>query len=247
MSGMLARRVRQFVKAMRLLPNPVFRHGLRFGVGATIEHRGVIAALPLASVVDVGANVGQFSLLVRGLHPGANIIAFEPLPDAAEKFRKVFAGDSRVRLHEAAISPEQGTATMHVSAAADSSSLLPIGARQSELFPGTEEVGTAEVVVGPLDAFVSVEDITAPALLKIDVQGFDLEVLRGSAPLLAKFSYVYVEASFERLYENQALAGDVAAFLEAHGFEESGRYNIAHTHDGKPIQADFLFRRSDKA
>lgn len=243
MSGYVARRARKFVKLLRLLPNPVYRRGLRFGVGAAIEHRHVIGGLKLASVVDIGANVGQFSLLVRALQPAAQIVAFEPLPDAAARYRQVFEEDDRVTLHEAAISPEQGTATMHVSASADSSSLLPISERQSELFPGTEEVGTTEVAVGPLDRFVDAEDIQAPAMLKIDVQGFELEVLRGSVSRLAAFEYVYVEASFEALYEDQALFADVEAFLVSQGFEEVGRYNVAQTDQGSPIQADFLFRR----
>lgn len=245
MSGMLSRRLRKFIKLLRLLPHAVYRRGLRFGVGAAIEHRAIIGALPLATVVDVGANVGQFSLLVRALHPDAQIVAFEPLPDAAERYRQVFQNDTKTVLHEAAISPERGTATMHISASADSSSLLPISDRQSELFPGTEEVGTTDVEVGPLDAFVTPDQVGAPAMLKIDVQGFELEVLRGSAALLPAFSYVYVEASFEALYEDQALFDDVAAFLKQQGFVEAGRYNVAHTADGAPIQADFLFHRDN--
>jgi FkbM family methyltransferase len=214
---------------------------------AAIEHRAIIGFLPLATVVDVGANVGQFSLLVRALHPEARIEAFEPLPEAAARFRLVFQGDDLVTLHEATVAPTQGTATMHVSASADSSSLLPISDRQSELFPGTEEVGTADVVAGPLDAYVARDRIAAPAMLKIDMEGFELEVLRGSGSLLAEFQYVYVEASFEALYEGQALISDVAAFLEGRGFVEAGRFNIAHTADGAPIQADFLFQRGGES
>lgn len=247
MSGKLSRRLRKFIKLLQLLPNGVYRRGLRFGVGAAIEHRAIVGALPLATVVDVGANVGQFSLLARAVHPDAQIVAFEPLPEAAARYRQVFQGDQKAVLHEAAISPELGTVTMHVSASADSSSLLPISDRQSELFPGTEEVGTTDVKAGPLDAFVTREVLTAPAMLKIDVQGFELEVLRGSASLLPAFAYVYVEASFEALYEDQALFDDVSAFLVEQGFVESGRYNVAHTADGAPIQADFLFERTKAA
>ncbi len=243
MNEFFARRLRKFIKLLHLLPHPVYRRGLKYGVGAAIEHRAIIGSLPLATVVDVGANVGQFSLLVRALHPDAQIVAFEPLPDAAARYRQVFHGDSRAVLHEAAISPARGTATMHVSASADSSSLLPISERQSELFPGTQEVGTTDVEAGPLDAFVSAELVVPPALLKIDVQGFELEVLRGSLSLLPGFAYVYVEASFEALYTDQALFDDVARFLETEGFTEAGRYNMAHTAEGAPIQADFLFRR----
>ena len=242
--NMLSRRARQFVKLLRLLPDPVFRHGLRLGVGAAIEHRDVIAPMQLETIVDVGGNVGQFSLLSRALHPNARIYAFEPLPDAAARYRRVFANDSNMTLFEAAILTEAGTATMHVSASADSSSLLPISARQSELFPGTEEVGVTDVEVGPLSGFLSVGDLAALALLKIDVQGFELEVLRGAGDLLTAFEHVYVEAPFEALYDGQALADDVVAHMVAADFSEVGRYNVSFGPDGTPIQADFLFHRN---
>ena len=240
-----SRRLRRLVKLLRLLLDPVYRRGLRFGVGAAIEHRGVIGSMALETVVDVGANAGQFSLLVRALHPLARIVAFEPLAGAAARYRRLFAGDPRATLHQAAIAPRRGPATIHLSASPDSSSLLPITRRQTELFPGTGEVGTAEVDAGPLGAFVAPADLAAPALLKIDVQGFELEVLRASRPLLGRFEHVYVEASFEELYEGQALACDVTAFLAEHGFVEAGRFNVSASPAGAPVQADFLFRRAD--
>lgn len=244
MTGPFSRRSRQFVKLLRLLPDPVFRRGLRFGVGAAIEHRRAIGPLTLRTAVDVGANVGQFSLLVRALHPPARIVAFEPLAEAAARYRRVFARDPRVTLHQMAIAPRRGPAAMHVSASADSSSLLPITDRQAELFPGTAEVGVVAVEAGPLGDFVAAADLAPPALLKIDVQGFELEVLRASHPLLEAFEHVYVEASFETLYEGQALAGEVAAFLAGRGFAEAGRFNLSRGPDGNPIQVDFLFRRA---
>jgi hypothetical protein len=129
-------------------------------------------------------------------------------------------------------------------ASADSSSLLPISARQSELFPGTEEVGVTDVEAAPLSSFVSAADLNAPALLKIDVQGFELEVLRGAGDVLAAFEHVYVEASFEALYEGQALADDVIALMVDTGFTEVGRYNMSIGPDGALIQADFLFHKN---
>ena len=244
MSGRLARRARQAAKLLRLLPDPVFRRGLRFGVGAAIEHRGVLASLAPETVVDVGAHAGQFSLLVRALHPRARIVAFEPLAEAAQRYRRVFAGDPQVTLHQAAVAPRRGRAALHVSASPDSSSLLPITRRQVERFPGTEARAVVEVEAAPLDAFLEPADIRPPALLKIDVQGFELEVLRASRALLEAFECVYVEASFEVLYEGQALAGEVAAFLDRHGFSEIGRYGVSRSPEGRPVQADFLFRRS---
>ena len=243
-TGRIVRRARQALKLLGLLPHPVWRRGLRHGVGAAIEHRGVLAPLALRTVVDVGAHTGQFSLLVRALHPRARIVAFEPLAHAADRYVRVFATDPDVTLHRAAVAPRRGPATLHVSASSDSSSLLPITRRQAQRFPGTGECGVLEVDAGPLDAFIEPADVVPPALLKIDVQGFELEVLRASRALLGRFAHVYVEASFEELYAGQALAGEVAAFLNAHGFSETGRFNVARAPNGDPVQADFLFHRA---
>ena len=73
----------------------------------------------------------------------ARIVSFESLAWPAALWRAVFAGDDRARLVEAAIGPEPGEATIHLSARDDSSSLLPITARQNALFPGTAEARTA--------------------------------------------------------------------------------------------------------
>lgn len=165
-------------------------------------------------------------------------------PIVAEDIFLACAGDGNVTLFQAAISPDAGTATMHFSASADSSSKLPISARQSELFPGTEEVGVTDVEAAPLSSFVSAADLNALALLKIDVQGFELAVLRGAGDVLAAFEHVYVEASFEALYEGQALADDVIALMVDAGFTEVGGYNMSIGPDGAPIQADFLFHKN---
>jgi len=74
------------------------------------------------------------------------VFAFEPLPNPAARFRKVFKGDSRVTLHQAAIGPAAGEATIHVSAADDSSSLLAISEKQERLFPGTGEIRTETIL-----------------------------------------------------------------------------------------------------
>ncbi len=247
LARILRQAFRRALKLLRLLPDSTFRRGLRFGVGAAIEHRAALGPLRLQTVVDVGANVGQFSLLARALNPGARIVAFEPLAEAAARYRRVFAGDACATLIRAAIAPQRGTATLHLSAAADSSSLLPITPRQVTRFPGTEEVGAIPVAAGPLGDYLDRADIAPPALLKIDVQGFELEVLRACLPLLDAFEHIYVEASFEELYAGQALVPDVRAYLDECGFRETGRFNTVRLRDGTPVQADFLFQRPSAA
>ena len=136
-----------------------------------------------------------------------------------------------------------GNANIHVSKRDDSSSLFPITATQVALFPGTAEIATANVRVAPLRDFISALDIQVPALLKLDVQGFELEALRGCEDLLDRFSYVYAECSFVELYAGQALADEVIAWLRERGFKLRGVHNMDYDRGGRAIQADFLFAR----
>jgi FkbM family methyltransferase len=174
--------------------------------------------------------------------PRARILSFEPLSAPAARYRKVFSADALATLREVAIGPQRGQSTIHVSARDDSSSLLPIGERQAAVFPGTAEVRTESVDVAPLDSLVAAHEIEAPALLKLDVQGYELQALQGSESLLGRFAYVYAECSFIELYRGQALAHEIVSWLEARGFRLLGTYNMTRDAAGREVQADFLFK-----
>lgn len=231
-------------KLAAILKSPYYRTKMfRHRVAAGVEHERHLLGLDCRTVVDIGANRGQFALVARRCLPKARVISFEPLPAAAAKFHAVFAGDDRVTLHEAAIGPASRIATIHISRRDDSSSLLPITSTQVALFPGTEEAATAMVRLAPLREFVSSEEIQPPAFLKLDVQGYELEALRGCEDLLDRFAYVYAECSFVELYAGQALADAVIAWLRERGFNPQGEHNTVHDRGGRAIQADFLFAR----
>jgi FkbM family methyltransferase len=162
---------------------------------------------------------------------------------AAAKFAKFFKDDQSVKLYNAAIGPFQGQELMHVSAKDDSSSLLPMGGEQVKAFPGTQEIGTIHVDVAPLEHFLKSSDISSPALLKIDVQGYEYEVLLGCDSLISSFSNVYCECSFIELYTGQKLVDSIADWLYQRGFRLAGVYNISYAKSGRAIQADFMFER----
>lgn len=214
----------------------------RYRVLAGSEHRHVLSR-DLRMVVDIGANRGQFALAVRDWAPKARVISFEPLPGPANLFRRVFSGDGAVTLHEAAIGPVAETRAMHVSARDDSSSLLPISSQQENLFPGTHEAGTTEVRAAPLEEFLRAAEIPSPAMLKLDVQGFEYEALVGCESMLPHFDRVYCECSFVELYSGQKLAYEVIDWLSARDFCLIGVFNPAYDRHGRAIQADFLFSR----
>src|SRR4051812_24718395 len=103
-------------KILRVLAIAPYRNALlRTRVFASTEHDAILEPLKLDTVVDIGANRGQFALCIRRLFPQAMILSFEPLIEPARKYSQVFEGDARARLFNTAIGPTQGPAIMNVS------------------------------------------------------------------------------------------------------------------------------------
>ncbi|MEI6290738.1 MAG: FkbM family methyltransferase [Chloroflexota bacterium] len=192
-------------------------------------------------IVDVGANRGQFALISRKYNPAALIISFEPLEEAARIFKDVFKNDHGVIIKVCAIGQFKEKTLMHVSSADDSSSILPITASQNKLFPGTTETEIREIDVFPLSTAIEGNQIPVASLLKIDVQGYEMEVLKGSVDKLWQFSHLYIECSFVELYKGQALAHQIINWLHTRNFEICGVYNVYYDKNGRAIQGDFLF------
>jgi len=211
------------------------------GAAAAVEHGPVLRSLRCKTVVDIGANRGQFALVAHRYFPEASIFSFEPLPGAAQIFRRVLGNESLVILQQLAIGPKPLNCEMHVSNRDDSSSLLPIGALQAQIFPGTAECRQQLVRVEPLDSILSATDIRPCALLKIDVEGYEIEVLKGCGELLDLFAYVYLEASFIELNQGQPLADEVIEYLKCRGFRLRGVFNMSYDKCGNGVQADFMF------
>ncbi len=94
-----------------------------------------------------------------------------------------------------------------------------------------------------LDEVMEADRLAAPTLLKIDVQGYELELLRGAERSLAAIDEILVECSFVELYAGQPLADDVVCHLRERGFGLNGVHSVARGADGRPLQADLLFSR----
>lgn len=216
---------------------------LSYRVAAASEHLEVIRLCRANTLLDIGANKGQFSIAFRRFQPNGEIIAFEPLSEAADTYEQVFSEDCHVQLQRVALANLEGSAQFHVADRADSSSLLRPGVGQERAF-GVRTTGTVEVAVKRLDDCVDLASLIHPIFVKVDVQGSELDVFRG-CDTLDEVDFIYVELSFVELYEGQPLFNDVYEYLLHRGFTLAGIYNQVATTEFGPTQVDVLFKRAE--
>jgi FkbM family methyltransferase len=172
----------------------------------------------------------------------ARVLCFEPLAGPRKALNAVAKTEpDRVEVFPFAAAAQNGSPTMQVSLADDSSSLLPIGHRYVTAFPGTESRGTASVHAVRIDEVI--HDVNPPCLMKVDVQGYELEVLKGAEKLLPQISHLIVECSFTELYLGQPLAGEVVGYLTQSGYSFSGVFDLKRDRAGHCLSADLLFER----
>ncbi|HVO94163.1 MAG TPA: FkbM family methyltransferase [Terriglobales bacterium] len=231
-------------KALYCLLRPKLWRALLAGVAPSIEHTQALAGRSFETIIDVGANRGQFALFVRLHNPCARIYAFEPLKEPSTIFRTLFAQDRNTILEQIAIGAATMDSEIYVAAADDSSSLLKPAINRHDTFATNSRA--VPVTVRRLDDIVEAQQITRPSLLKIDVEGYERQVLAGSESILRHVDMVYVECSYVELGESQALASEIIEFLRHKGFLLAGVFNQMSMKNIGPVQGDFLFLRDDK-
>jgi len=224
--------MKRLKKLARIMSVPLYARALlEFGVPAGSENDKFLRGRNFMTIADVGANRGQFLLSAKRNCPGAAVMSFEPVPSAAAKLEKLAARLGNVQVHRVALGAAAGSAAICVPSRNDESSMA------LEL-----DGNTFEVPVRTLDDVLYGRTLARPALLKIDVQGYEMSVLSGAERVLPLFDDLYVEVTFAQVGPRHSPAADVVAWLHERSFELMGVYNpAAH---GKPWHAcDMHFRR----
>lgn len=173
----------------------------------------VLNALDVGLVVDVGANQGQFGQELRWEGWRGPIVSFEPLTDAFERLKRV--RDSSWGAYRVALGSSAGTAMLNRSRNSWSSSFLPVTSRHLQASPGSAYTGAERVTMRTLDSF----ELQGRIYLKVDVQGYELQVLEGATRTLRDAVVALeLELSTRSLYEGQALLGEMLDAARSQGF-----------------------------
>jgi len=233
----LATASRRHRRRLRLRGTPAER--LSLGHIDSLELLEMLRAHPPRVIHDIGANVGTWTCLAKSLYPDAAVEAFEPLEGHFAGFRQWTAPWKDVRLHAVALGPSVGTVALEVTDFSDASSVLALTDEGRKTF-NIAAAGRREVPMETLDGMVASGRVREPDLIKLDVQGYELEALKGAEKCLRAARAVICEVSFRAFYEGQALFPDVLAYLGGRGFS---LYAFGSSlNPGEPLaQADALF------
>jgi FkbM family methyltransferase len=210
-------------EALRVALDPRALHALatwpKFSLTSYRMMRGMAKqGLKPATIIDVGANIGQFAVAATRMFPEASVHSFEPDSRSLEKLRRNVAGRN-VTVYPVAVGAVDGELSLHVNSHSHSSSLLSLSANHTAAFPDARELGAIPVQVKALDGALSGVELKGPVLLKLDVQGFESEALKGATELLRnRIQHVLIEVSFKPMYEGEVTFRGILDLLESRGF-----------------------------
>lgn len=197
----------------------------------------------IKSVLDIGANIGQFALEIREELPGARIYSFEPIRECYGTLLRTMADDRRFKAFNIALGDAKSSMIMNKSSYTPSSSLRRMADSHKKLFPHTKETVPEKVEIERLDDVFERLNPALEILIKVDTQGYEDKVIAGGMNAFRKAKVVLIEASFIRLYEGQPLFDDIYAKLKSLGLSYRGALREKVGQNGEVIFEDAIFVR----
>lgn len=202
--------------------------------------RDLLSGLKIDCVLDVGANRGQFAQELRGIGYGGRIISFEPIASEFLVMKELFKDDRNWSGYQIALGSSEMSTTITIPKLTVMSSLL------ESKFAGAD-ARKEQVEVRRLDNMLPMltGDFDASRIfLKMDTQGYDLEIFKGASACLDKLQGIQSELSVQPLYENMPHYLEVLEAYEAAGFDLYNLSVVNRVSNGGLLELNCFMRRS---
>ena len=219
----------------------VFEELQRVQIPALLDMYGVNC------VIDVGAHEGQYARRLRDGGYRGRIVSFEPVPEAFAELERVASADPDWSAHRLALGREAGTTAMNV-VPGTLSSILPPTKLGAGRYPKLQEPEQVQVEVARLDSMLDelLAGIERPhPFLKLDTQGFDLDVFAGAGDRIAGFVGMQSEVALIEIYRGMPRMPEALAAYEAAGFEIAAMYPVSRqTKTARVLEYDCVMVRA---
>lgn len=202
------------------------------------------ADFEIKTLVDLGANTGEFSELIATYLGVGSVHAFEPLPACREELTKRAQRIPKFKIYPVGLSDRNGEEEIIQNAQLSTSSFLPLADRHKAEFPQAVEKEPLSVEVRRLDDLLHPQDLEEDIFIKMDVQGLEDRVIRGGQRVFQAARLVYVEMGFVELFSGQALFGEVHDLLAGMNYRLAGISNqISSKATGQPLFCHCIYER----
>ena len=209
------------------------------------RRKALFAAYGITLVFDVGANIGVFGEELREQGYTGKIISFEPVGHCFDLLKARAAQDGNWQAHNFALGNSNSTAEINLAEDSTKSSFLPMDPFLNKQIPQAGFVGKQTIQIKTLDSIF--DSLCQPGdniLLKMDVQGFEANVIEGAAQSLRKINTVQTEMSMRSVYTGQKLYYELSTLLYQQGYVLVGfEDGFADDITGQLFEADGLFHR----
>jgi FkbM family methyltransferase len=200
--------------------------------------------LNIKTILDIGANTGQFALEINKYLPDATIFSFEPLRNEYDQLIKRTLNIKRFKAINIALGDINGKTIIHRHIFSPASSLLKVSNVSMEAYPYIGNSNNEEIEIMRLDDFIASDKylLEPEILIKMDVQGFEDKVIKGGENTFILAKVIISEISFQELYEGQECFDGIYNQLINLGFSIKGIIGPGlNPNNGLPLYADAIF------
>lgn len=202
----------------------------------------------VSNVIDVGANVGQFGLDIRRHGFKGQIVSYEPVNETFGLLTQTTRRHQPWKAIQLGLGAAESERTINISGNDGlSSSLLEMGSLHLENFPDSATVSRQNISISTIDNQLVVLGLRPQEImLKLDVQGFEAEVLKGASQSISKIPLCYLEVSITPLYEGEVLLLPILIELSKYGHEVIDVFRGIKASNGHLLQLDILTKLTNK-
>ena len=235
-----------FKKVISLCRSKLWLKGMFHGLYATVELEKLVKDIKAPeTIIDIGSNKGQFILLMEQIFPNKIVYSFEPIIEMINKQKKFYKYKKNITFHNLALGSSICSKEFLITSRMDSSSFLKVVSNTNKS-KNYNVIEKRDIKVSTLDEIFLNEKIPHPILIKMDVQGYELEVLKGAKNLLNKTDYLLLEVSENEMYQNQPTEKIIIEYLKDLNFEIFKANNWLSIKNTNFKQRDILFYKNNE-